>query len=83
MAQNSVKEKVLGIIADQLDLDSSEIKLDSSFVDDLGADSLDTVELVLALEEQFEVSIPDNEAENIKTVQQAIDKIEQTVGKSK
>ena len=83
MAQNSVKEKVLGIIADQLDLDPSEIKLDSSFVDDLGADSLDTVELVLALEEQFEVSIPDNEAENIKTVQQAIDKIEQTVGKSK
>ncbi len=83
MAQNNVKEKVLGIIADQLDLDPSEIKLESSFVDDLGADSLDTVELVLALEEQFDVSIPDNEAENIKTVQQAIDKIEQTVGKSK
>ena len=83
MAENSVKDKVLGIIADQLDLDSSEIKLDSSFVDDLGADSLDTVELVLALEEQFEVSIPDDEAENIKTVQQAIDKIEQTLNNAK
>ena len=75
-AKDSVKDRVLGIIADQLDLDQSEIKLDSSFVDDLGADSLDTVELVLALEEAFEVSIPDDEAEKITTVRQAVEKIE-------
>lgn len=75
-AKESVKDRVLGIIADQLDLDQSEIKLDSSFVDDLGADSLDTVELVLALEEAFEVSIPDDEAEKITTVRQAVEKIE-------
>lgn len=82
-AKESVKDRVLGIIADQLDLDQSEIKLDSSFVDDLGADSLDTVELVLALEEAFEVSIPDEEAEKITTVRQAVEKIESTVGKAK
>ena len=75
-AKDNVKEKVLSIIADQLDLDKGEIKLDSSFVDDLGADSLDTVELVLALEEEFEVNIPDEEAEKITTVKQAIEKIE-------
>lgn len=82
-ATSGVKNKVLGIIADQLDLDQSEIKLDSSFVDDLGADSLDTVELVLALEEEFEVNIPDEEAEKITTVAQAIEKIESHLKKSK
>ncbi|MEC8881805.1 MAG: acyl carrier protein [Pseudomonadota bacterium] len=82
-ATSSVKDKVLSIIADQLDLDQSEIKTDSSFVDDLGADSLDTVELVLALEEEFEVNIPDEEAEKITTVAQAIEKIEAHVKKSK
>ena len=80
---SSVKDKVLSIIADQLDLDQSEIKTDASFVDDLGADSLDTVELVLALEEEFEVNIPDEEAERITTVAQAIEKIETHVKKSK
>ena len=82
-ATSGVKNKVLGIIADQLDLDQSEIKLDSSFVDDLGADSLDTVELALALEEEFEVNIPDEEAEKITTVAQAIEKIESHLKKSK
>ncbi len=75
-AKENVKDKVLSIIADQLDLDKGEIKLESSFVDDLGADSLDTVELVLALEEEFEVNIPDEEAEKITTVKQAVEKIE-------
>lgn len=75
-SQNNVKNKVLSIIADQLDLDASEINMEASFVNDLGADSLDTVELILALEEAFGVNIPDEEAEKITTVQQAIEKIQ-------
>ena len=75
-SKENIKDKVLSIIADQLDLDKSTIKMESSFVDDLGADSLDTVELVLALEEEFEVNIPDEEAEKITTVKQAVQKIE-------
>jgi acyl carrier protein len=75
-SKENIKDKVLDIIADQLDLDKANIKTESSFVDDLGADSLDTVELVLALEEEFEVNIPDEEAEKIATVKQAIEKIE-------
>ena len=75
-SKENIKDKVLDIIADQLDLDKANIKTESSFVDDLGADSLDTVELVLALEEEFEVNIPDEEAEKITTVKQAIEKIE-------
>ncbi|HUL83616.1 MAG TPA: acyl carrier protein [Gammaproteobacteria bacterium] len=72
---SSVEEQVRGIIAEQLGLKADEIKNDASFVDDLGADSLDTVELVMALEEEFETEIPDEEAEKITTVQQAIDYI--------
>ena len=63
------------IVAEQLGVNEAEIKNESSFVDDLGADSLDTVELVMALEEEFETEIPDEEAEKITTVQQAIDYI--------
>jgi len=70
---SSVEDQVRGIIAEQLGLKADEIKNDASFVDDLGADSLDTVELVMALEEEFETEIPDEEAEKITTVQQAID----------
>ena len=70
---SSVEEQVRGIIAEQLGLKADEIKNDASFVDDLGADSLDTVELVMALEEEFETEIPDEEAEKITTVQLAID----------
>ena len=70
---SSVEDQVRAIIAEQLGIKSDEIKNDASFVDDLGADSLDTVELVMALEEEFETEIPDEEAEKITTVQNAID----------
>jgi acyl carrier protein len=70
-----VETKVRSIIAEQLGVGEDEIKLESSFIDDLGADSLDIVELVMAMEEEFEVEIPDEEAENIKTVGDAINYI--------
>jgi acyl carrier protein len=79
---SSVEDQVRGIIAEQLGLKADEIKSDASFVDDLGADSLDTVELVMALEEEFETEIPDEEAEKITTVQQAIDYILASKGDS-
>jgi acyl carrier protein len=69
----NVEQRVKKIVAEQLGVNEAEIKNESSFVDDLGADSLDTVELVMALEEEFETEIPDEEAEKITTVQQAID----------
>ncbi len=69
----NIEQRVKKIVAEQLGVNESEIKIESSFVDDLGADSLDTVELVMALEEEFECEIPDEEAERITTVQQAID----------
>ena len=72
---SSVEDQVRAIIAEQLGVKAEEIKNDASFVDDLGADSLDTVELVMALEEEFETEIPDEEAEKITTVQQAVDYI--------
>jgi len=72
---SSVEDQVRGIIAEQLGVKADDIGNDASFVDDLGADSLDTVELVMALEEEFETEIPDEEAEKITTVQQAIDYI--------
>jgi len=71
----SVEERVIGIVAEQLSIGADEIKNESSFIDDLGADSLDTVELVMALEEEFDIEISDEEAENISTVQSAIDYI--------
>ena len=74
----NVEQRVKKIVAEQLGVNEAEIKNESSFVDDLGADSLDTVELVMALEEEFETEIPDEEAEKITTVQQAIDYIEQS-----
>jgi acyl carrier protein len=70
-----IEAKVIKIVADQLNVDESEINSDSSFVDDLGADSLDTVELVMAFEEEFGIEIPDEDAEKIQTVQNAIDYI--------
>ena len=69
----NVEQRVKKIVAEQLGVNESEIKSESSFVDDLGADSLDTVELVMALEEEFETEIPDEDAEKITTVRQAID----------
>ena len=71
----TIEQKVKNIIADQLGVGEDEIKITSSFIDDLGADSLDIVELVMAMEEEFEVEIPDEEAENIKTVQDAVNYI--------
>ncbi|MBL1353396.1 MAG: acyl carrier protein [Mariprofundaceae bacterium] len=68
-----IESKIIKIVADQLNVDESEINSDSSFVDDLGADSLDTVELVMAFEEEFGVEIPDDDAEKIQSVQNAID----------
>ena len=71
----SVEEKVKEIIIDQLGVDEKQVNQEASFIDDLGADSLDTVELVMALEEEFDVEIPDEDAEKIATVQNAIDYI--------
>jgi len=70
---STVEERVKHIVVEQLSVKEEEVSADSSFVDDLGADSLDTVELVMALEEEFDCDIPDEEAEEITTVQQAID----------
>ncbi|MGI9273207.1 MAG: acyl carrier protein [Woeseiaceae bacterium] len=70
---SSIEVQVKGIVAEQLGVKEDEVTNDASFVDDLGADSLDTVELVMALEEEFETEIPDEDAEKITTVQQAID----------
>lgn len=70
---SNIEERVKKIVAEQLGVKLEEVKNESSFVDDLGADSLDTVELVMALEEEFETEIPDEEAEKINTVQAAID----------
>ena len=73
---SSVEERVKKIVVEQLGVGEDQVTSEASFVDDLGADSLDTVELVMALEEEFDTEIPDEEAEKITTVQQAIDYIE-------
>ena len=70
---SDIEQRVRKIVAEQLGVAETEFENGASFVDDLGADSLDTVELVMALEEEFECEIPDEEAEKITTVQQAID----------
>jgi acyl carrier protein len=76
-AMASVEERVKQIIVEQLGVDEAEVTPNASFVDDLGADSLDTVELVMAFEEAFEIEIPDEDAEKIRTVQDAITYIDQ------
>ena len=73
---SSTEEKVKKIVMDHLGIEESKISLDSKFIDDLGADSLDTVELVMAFEEQFDIEIPDDAAETILTVQNAVDFID-------
>jgi len=78
---DNVKDKVIEIIVDQLGVDAKEVTSDASFVDDLGADSLDIVELVMALEEQFDIEISDEEAEKISTVKDAIKFIEDHINK--
>ncbi|WP_273264645.1 acyl carrier protein [Flexistipes sinusarabici] len=74
-----VDAKVKEIIAEQLNIDEEEVKPEASFIDDLGADSLDTVELIMAFEEEFDLEIPDEEAEKIKTVQDAAEHIKKHV----
>ena len=72
---SSIEERVKKIVAEQLGVKEEEVQTDASFVEDLGADSLDTVELVMALEEEFETEIPDEDAEKLTSVQEAIDYI--------
>ena len=72
---NDVKNKIKKIVADHLGIEEEKVTEEASFIDDLGADSLDTVELVMAFEEEFEIEIPDEEAENIQTVKNAVDYI--------
>ncbi|MFM8449118.1 MAG: acyl carrier protein [Haliscomenobacter sp.] len=73
---SSIAERVTKIIVDRLGVDASEVTMEASFTGDLGADSLDTVELIMEFEKEFEVSIPDEQAENIQTVGQAVDFLE-------
>jgi len=76
---SNIEDRVKKIVAEQLGVKEDEVKTESSFVDDLGADSLDTVELVMALEEEFDTEIPDEEAEQISTVQLAINYINENL----
>ncbi len=77
---SSIEDRVRNIVVEQLGVKQEEVTSTASFVDDLGADSLDTVELVMALEEEFECEIPDEEAEKITSVQQAIDYVNSNAG---
>ena len=76
MSQEAILEKVRSIVAEQLSVDASEVKADSNFQNDLGADSLDTVELIMEFEKEFDIQIPDDKAEKIATVGDAISFIE-------
>ena len=73
----SVEERVIEIVSEQMGVSKDQVSKETSFVNDLGADSLDTVELVMEFEEEFDITIPDDEVKNLKTVGQAIDYIEQ------
>jgi acyl carrier protein len=77
---STVEEKVKKIICDQLNVPEEEVVPDASFVDDLGADSLDQVELIMAIEEEFDISIPDEDAEKIRTVKDAVSYIKKALG---
>lgn len=76
---NNTFEKVRAIVVEQLGVDEADVQIDSTFIDDLGADSLDIVELIMAFEEEFEIEIPDDAAEKIKTVRDAVDYIEKQI----
>ena len=81
MSVENVQERVKNIIVEQLGVEADQVKPEAQFVNDLGADSLDTVELIMALEDEFKIDIPDEKAEKIKTVGEAIDYIEQNAKK--
>jgi acyl carrier protein len=80
LSEQEIESKVIQIVAEQMGADKAKITRETSFVEDLNADSLDTVELVMEFEDEFETSIPDEQAEKIKTVGQAIDFIKQAHG---
>jgi acyl carrier protein len=82
MSQQETFERVQKIVAEQLGVESSEVTPEANFANDLGADSLDTVELVMALEEEFDIEIPDDAAEKMMTVQEAVDYINEKVATS-
>ena len=77
---STVDEKIAKIICEQLDVPEKDVTSEASFVDDLGADSLDQVELIMAMEEEFDISIPDEDAEKIATVKNAIDYVKAALG---
>ena len=79
MSSEEVFEKVKGIIVDQLQVSEASVTLESSFIDDLGADSLDLVELIMALEEEFDIEIPDADAEKVSTVNDVVEYIKENV----
>ena len=81
MSVENVQERVKNIIVEQLGVEADQVKPEAQFVNDLGADSLDTVELIMALEEEFDIEIPDEKAEKIKTVGEAIAYIEENAKK--
>jgi len=81
-SRDEIEQRVYAIVSEQMSVDKSEIKNETSFVNDLNADSLDTVELVMELEDEFDMSIPDDDAEKLQTVGQAIDYIESCLSKS-
>ena len=76
---NNTFEKVRAIVVEQLGVDEADVQIDSTFIDDLGADSLDIVELIMAFEEEFEIEIPDDVAEKIKTVKDTVDYIDENI----
>ena len=82
MEDTEIQEKVVSIVAEQMGVDKGEINRETNFVNDLNADSLDTVELVMEFEDEFETSIPDEDAEKIQTVGQAIDYIKEHLAKA-
>lgn len=76
---NNTFEKVRAIVVEQLGVDEADVQIDSTFIDDLGADSLDIVELIMAFEEEFEIEIPDDVAEKIKTVRDTVEYIDKQI----
>ena len=83
MDEKEIEDKVISIVAEQMGVDKGEINRETNFINDLNADSLDTVELVMEFEDEFETSIPDEEAEKIQTVGMAIDFVKENVNKAK